>query len=381
MSERIDINYSAAKNLLDLLKVLKEAGVPDNLHWRYIEKYQGKKAREIGIPLYGQFELTPLCNLDCKMCYVHLNNEQFKGARLLPGKWWKDLAFKAHSLGMMNAVLTGGECLTYPEFDEVYMFIRNLGVKVFIKTNGVLLNKERIAFFKKFQPRGIIISLYGSTNDVYNRVTGQAVFDIVYENILQLKNCDLPISIALTPNEYMYDDIKNIIDLVNQLSIPLSVNAMLFPPRKETGREICDLSPEKYVRIFKSLGQEESHSIVPQNEAELKECDITETPKVGLGCSAGRSFFDVSWNGIMSGCTNLDSLKVSLLENEFATAWELINADAISYSLPIECNECEFNNLCFNCTAYRQNRNDRGHCNLEVCNRTKIFVKEGYYQS
>ena len=176
MSERIDLKYSTANNLLDLLKLLKEDGVPDNLHWRYIEKYQGKKAREIGIPLSGQFELTPLCNLDCKMCYVHLNNEQFKGARLLPGKWWKDLAFKAHSLGMMNAVLTGGECLTYPEFDEVYMFIRNLGVKVLIKTNGVLLNKERIAFFKKFQPRGIIISLYGSTNDVYNRVTGQAVF-------------------------------------------------------------------------------------------------------------------------------------------------------------------------------------------------------------
>ena len=112
----------------------------------------------------------------------------------------------------------------------------------------------------------------------------------------------------------------------------------------------------------------------------MKECDIIDTPKVGLSCSAGRNFFHVNWNGVMTGCSNLDSLSVNLLENEFATAWKLINDDALSYILPIECNKCEYNNLCFNCTAYRQNRNDRGHCNPEVCERTKIFVKEGLYQ-
>lgn len=31
-----------------------------------------KKAFEDGIPISGTFELTPRCNFDCKMCYVHL---------------------------------------------------------------------------------------------------------------------------------------------------------------------------------------------------------------------------------------------------------------------------------------------------------------------
>lgn len=35
-----------------------------------------RKAFTDGIPISGTFELTPRCNFDCKMCYVHLKEEQ-----------------------------------------------------------------------------------------------------------------------------------------------------------------------------------------------------------------------------------------------------------------------------------------------------------------
>ena len=173
-------------------------------------------------------------------------------------------------------------------FDEVYLFLRSIGVKTYIKTNGVLLNKERIAFFKKYPPSGITISLYGSTNEVYNQVTGHLAFDNVHENILQAKNADLPLNIAITPNTYMYDDVTNIVNLSIKLGISYSINAMLFPPRKETGREISDLSAEKYLKIFKSLRTESSHDIVSSPEADSQECDTIEPQKIGLNCSAGK---------------------------------------------------------------------------------------------
>ena len=37
-----------------------------------------KYNRENDIPGVGLFELTPLCNLDCKMCYVHLQDSSLK---------------------------------------------------------------------------------------------------------------------------------------------------------------------------------------------------------------------------------------------------------------------------------------------------------------
>lgn len=40
-------------------------------------------ARENDTPISGYFELTPLCNLDCKMCYVHLSDPAVKERMLL----------------------------------------------------------------------------------------------------------------------------------------------------------------------------------------------------------------------------------------------------------------------------------------------------------
>ena len=51
--------------------------------YREFNNYLDSKAREKGIPLQGQFELTPLCNFNCKMCYVHLNPEQMNGQSVL----------------------------------------------------------------------------------------------------------------------------------------------------------------------------------------------------------------------------------------------------------------------------------------------------------
>ena len=45
-------------------------------HFRTFSRYLEGKAREKGIPLSGQFELTPLCNFSCRMCYVHLEADQ-----------------------------------------------------------------------------------------------------------------------------------------------------------------------------------------------------------------------------------------------------------------------------------------------------------------
>lgn len=96
-----------------------------------------KKARKTDTPISGSFELTPLCNLDCKMCYVHLTDPTVK-ARMLSGDQWIDLMGQAIDHGMINALLTGGECLTHPDFVKIYMYLIEQGVSVRLKTNGIL---------------------------------------------------------------------------------------------------------------------------------------------------------------------------------------------------------------------------------------------------
>ena len=37
------------------------------------EAFLLRRAAKTGVPITGSFELTPLCNLNCKMCYVRMN--------------------------------------------------------------------------------------------------------------------------------------------------------------------------------------------------------------------------------------------------------------------------------------------------------------------
>ena len=76
------------------------------------------------IPGMGFFELTPLCNLDCKMCYVHLQDPSIR-ERLLTGSQWTALMEDAIRHGMTRALLSGGEAMTHPDFWNIYKHLSN----------------------------------------------------------------------------------------------------------------------------------------------------------------------------------------------------------------------------------------------------------------
>ena len=158
------------QNLIELAKKLRDDDQPSRDGMILFDHFIENKARRNYIPLTGSFELTPLCNLDCKMCYVHLNNSQFTSSHLLSIDTWKDLISQAYESGMRNASLTGGECLTYPGFKDVYEFLYSLGIKPGILSNGILINGKMVDFFQIHPPKMIQISLYGSSDDAYEKV-------------------------------------------------------------------------------------------------------------------------------------------------------------------------------------------------------------------
>ncbi len=100
-------------NGVEFLAELREKGIKKKPNFRDLTRFFDQKARQKGIPFSGQFELTPLCNLDCKMCYVHLNPDQLRGRSVLSVAEWKDIMHQAFEAGMFQASLTGGECLAY----------------------------------------------------------------------------------------------------------------------------------------------------------------------------------------------------------------------------------------------------------------------------
>ena len=76
-------------------------------------------AKEHAVPISGTFELTPRCNFNCKMCYVHLSEDRISkfGSEMDAAEWIR-LAEQARDAGMLSLCITGGEPILHPEFSE-----------------------------------------------------------------------------------------------------------------------------------------------------------------------------------------------------------------------------------------------------------------------
>ena len=137
------------------------------------EAFLLRRAAKTGVPITGSFELTPLCNLNCKMCYVRVNRtEQEKISRLQTAEEWTALAEKLRDAGTLFLLLTGGEPLLYPAFRAVYLAVRKRGMIVTVNTNGTLLNEDWAAFFAKNPPRRVNVTLYGASGETYKSLCG-----------------------------------------------------------------------------------------------------------------------------------------------------------------------------------------------------------------
>lgn len=369
------------KNIWELLEKLKRDQVPQEQYKYKIDEFLELKAREHGIPYAGHFELTPFCNLDCKMCYVHLRKDQMHGAKLLEVEQWKNLMRQAKEAGMRVATLSGGECLTYPGFEELYLYLYDLGVEVNVFTNGILLDEERIEFFLKHPPRLIQISLYGNNEECYEKVTGSRKFQIVYDHIKAVIAARLNLRIAITPSVFMDEYVEEILELCHGLGVPYTINNELFTPREETERSqtTIDLPFERYCEIFQKDFSLYGREMIPVAEEKLPPVGggKIETTKKGLLCGAGRSCFSICWDGALQPCGQFAHVKSYPLTDGFIKAWKEINEWAESYPRIAKCEGCAYADICSPCAAAMAQYTTPGTCYEPWCILTREKVKCG----
>ena len=89
-------------------------------------------------------EVTDVCNLSCPGCFRKNN---VTGHRLL-AEIKKEIDFCSDKLNCSRICISGGEPLLYPDILEVVKYIRTLGLKAIILSNGELLTPELLIRLK-----------------------------------------------------------------------------------------------------------------------------------------------------------------------------------------------------------------------------------------
>lgn len=372
------------ETLAELLEACKAQGATPGevteLMWRFIEN----KAREKAVPLRATLELTPFCNLDCKMCYVHLNQEQFQqqGCGLLTGAQWASIIQQAVEMGLMEVTLTGGEALLHPDFDDIFVFLEKNNVRVNLKSNGLLLTDERLAFLLEHHISSIQISLYGSDDDSYERVTGERVFSQVMAAIERVRQVGIDLEIVITPSKYMWKNVKQLIRHVDALGIAYSINPGLADPLEETGRsgQEHDLSLEQYIDLYKFLIAIKGKVLEPSCLEEVSPTGGNRSDcMVGIRCAAGRSTFTVTWRGMVHPCRMLENIGFNGLNVALANGWKSMNAAVKAYPVPRECFECDYEGVCTPCVVQHSYGAEKGHASPMLCKRAQRMAEEGFY--
>ena len=350
--------------------------VDDNSFWNNLRI----SAAENYIPIHGHFEITPRCNLNCKMCYVHLNNAQMGDIKELSLEKWKQIIDQAIDEGMIFASISGGECLTSPYFDELYLYLKSKGVIVFILTNGVLLRKK-LPLFVEYPPALVQVSMYGNDESSYQFVTGKNEFANVSNSIIEMHKLGLPVSVAVTASKYL-PSVYDIVKKYYELGIGVTVNSWLMPPYENTGRKFEDikLTPEEQVNISLEILQATNQDIPTVKINSLpkpKRLSKNTEYKKGLLCAAGRSDFSINWKGEMSLCVSLSEPTGFPLIDGFKKAWQQTVQASKNFLMPVECYGCEYLKVCNRCPAQHLINNIPGHCNTDVCKEGMLMVKMG----
>ena len=128
-----------------------------------------QKATRGRVPLSGTFELTPLCNFSCPMCYVRQTAQQVADhpRPMLTLDQWLKLAEEAKEAGMLYLLLTGREPFLWPDFWPLYNRLIELGFLISINSNGSAIDEAAIERLRRRPPTRINITLYGAGEETY----------------------------------------------------------------------------------------------------------------------------------------------------------------------------------------------------------------------
>lgn len=319
------------------------------------------RAAEQKIPINGIIELTPLCNMDCDMCYVRLSREEMeKKGRLRTAAEWLEMGRQMQSEGVIFLLLTGGEPLTYPDFKEVYLGLKEMGMIITINTNGTLIDESWAEFFAENKPRRINITLYGANEETYKNLCHYSDgFSKTLRSISLLKKYGVDVKINGSLTRSNLGDRDKLIDLAKSLDVTCKIDTYMYPctrernkPFNQQSRLTAEEAAYNRVMIMKQYLGENNFKKKAQNMiATVMNTKNTDAFLQNISCRAGSSSFVINWQGEMRPCIMLTSPSVPVFEMNFNKAWNKLVNETTKIMLSPKCASCFLREVCQTCAA------------------------------
>lgn len=307
-------------------------------------------------------QLTPLCNLSCKMCYAKMLPSEINkmGKHILRFEEWKWYIDQLYEMGTPTLSLTGGECMLHPDFEKIYNYAYDLGFGLVLLTNGTCISEKLFDLFCDKPPDSLSITVYGYSPETYENLCGDSSgFHRVYSNIDKLLEKRFRLLIKYTVTSENIFDLYDTYQYFKQKGIELRYQNSLMVFNKAEYSVISKMVvDEDLYRNTERLINGDAYQ-QESDEQDRAFVDIMRQNKnhsrKGIRCSAGRCISHIRWDGMMTPCVSfeefvLDPRKIGLMQ-----AWERMNEWADNYPSLNECDLCVHQMRCHQCVALHYN--------------------------
>ncbi|WP_157237908.1 radical SAM protein [Desulfobacter curvatus] len=322
-----------------------------------------ERAKEKRVLLSMVMDLTARCNNDCVHCYINrpAHDRQALEKELTLDEI-KAITAQAVDLGVLWILLSGGEPLLRPDFSEIYTHVKTRGVFVSVFTNASLVTDEHIRLFKKYPPREIEVSVYGTTPEIHKSVVRKNTFESTMTGINRLLSAGLPVTLKSTIMQANFSDFDDIANFCRSKTSRLfrfdpclQLRADRDPHRNKSILS-QRLTPEQIAALDKKDPQR--YKALEQGCKNLDN-SIEQDADTLFKCQAGINTCAIGWDGKYQLCPSLvnRNCTLDLKTHTLAQAWnhfspEILKRTSVRSHYTETCGTCTLHDICAWCPAH-----------------------------
>lgn len=321
------------------------------------------------------FEITPKCNFNCVHCYLHDNHV----AEELSYQEIVEIIDILYDKEVLFLTLTGGEIFCRKDFLDIYLYAKKKGFIVELYSNGYLINQDIINTFKKYPPLLVDISLYGSSEETYRKVTGVAgAYERVIDNISRLKAAGIRVSVKTPVLNVYYNELEEIKAIAERFDIPFRFGLEIFPTIDND-----DKTQHYRVNLYDALkyefSEKGSRKEDPGSAESFDTIDLMKERPL-FRCKLGRASCAIDYEGRMCPCMSFRHAGVKLTEDNIDEVWESFSKyPRMRASQDYLCLSCEAYDYCDICPAMMESiYGDLEHIDRHFCQVAKARYR--YYE-
>jgi radical SAM protein with 4Fe4S-binding SPASM domain len=299
--------------------------------WSVLER----KGAEARIPVRALIELTYGCNLRC----VHCSNPTHRAKDELASAQIKAVIDQLAEAGCLQLFFTGGELFTRRDLFEILAYAKDKGFAITVMTNATLITPDRADRIQALRLHDVEISIYGATQETYERVTRRpGSFQAFLTGVQLLRERTVPLLIKMPVMTLNQHEVQQAKALVEGWGIKFVYSTEIFP-RVDGSLEPLRyrLHPDEVIRIDDMVVGSQRWRAEGGGE-KGEGCQARE----GLfTCMCGRNSLAVTPYGRMNLCVSLPTPQYDLRSGTLSEGWRiLVELVDRANAMPGEAYEC-----------------------------------------